>query len=172
MIQSPRQFWISILILLCFGSVSELTAQSIGIHHSCLSIAGSSSNIEFGTTSFLIQESIGQGSVIGSSTRHGIILRQGFIQPRSISAYAVEEDPLSVLVYPNPASDHITIHLMEDEELDLNIALFDMSGRVVLNVHKIVRSELSIQLNQFARGSYTLRVIESKRLFTTNIQKL
>ena len=87
-------------------------------------------------------------------------------------AIAIEAEPLAILVYPNPTAGLLKIHLKKEGDLDLEIALFDISGRVILNRHENVLSELSIDLVDLSTGTYLLRVTQAERLFTTNIQKL
>jgi len=58
----------------------------------------------------------------------------------------------SLLVFPNPATDVITINIDEDITAD-NISVTDVQGNVVLN--KVVKSNsISIDVSGLANGTY------------------
>ena len=172
MIQSPRYIGTYLLFAFLIGSALSMDAQELSIKNSCLSMAGNSSSVHQGSNHFFIQESIGQNSVIGTNTVQGATLRQGFIQPQISTAKAVEIDPLKIQVFPNPTTDRLTIKALNAEGIDVDISIYDMSGRLIVNMQDNLLKEVSISLSSFSTGIYVLRVMEAERLFTTNIQKL
>jgi hypothetical protein len=81
---------------------------------------------------------------------------------------AVESNILtgSLNVYPNPASDKITVAVTNDAATDLTLELVNMSGQVVYRNQLKALYSYSDQINvtRFARGVYYLKVGNGKEL--------
>ena len=76
----------------------------------------------------------------------------------------------SIDVYPNPAKD--ALHIMMDAALvnKAIIEMYDATGKLVTS-EKIVNSQTVINLNSFATGIYTLRVVSDGNQITKRIIK-
>lgn len=61
----------------------------------------------------------------------------------------------NIVVYPNPTSNVVTIDNFENAD----IQVLSMTGQVVLNVND-VQNRTSLDLSQFAQGTYFIRIIE------------
>ncbi|NNK80542.1 MAG: T9SS type A sorting domain-containing protein [Flavobacteriales bacterium] len=172
MIQSLRALRVLLCIQLLWISAESLSAQQLSCRQSTLSVGGNSVTFDNQRSSLMIQESIGQGSVIGHGSVERFTIRQGFIQPIKSLASAIETEPLLISVYPNPFTETINIRALEERNLKVEIAVFDMSGREVLRQRRTIQSTTTISLKALAQGIYILRISDSERLFTSNIQKL
>ncbi len=60
----------------------------------------------------------------------------------------------NIQIYPNPATDKITISGIED--MDCTIEVLDIKGQMMLNKNEIINHE--IQLSGFAKGVYFVRI--------------
>ena len=80
-----------------------------------------------------------------------------------------EGDPL-FKVYPNPASERITVSLNIIDCPVTKIELLDLSGRVLRMVSQVDESEVTIDLNGLMNGNYILR-ITSGEVYSTIITK-
>ena len=77
-----------------------------------------------------------------------------------------------ISVYPNPAKSSLTCRLSISQPLDVNLSLYDISGRLVLAKHYTVptgEQDISVRLGKLAKGVYTVQVeaggaVESKRI--------
>jgi len=76
-----NSFLIFILFILINFSVKAQNTSSPFLMRATLSASGSSETVTFDNLNFIIQQSIDQSSVIGTSKNNGYTLRQGFIQP-------------------------------------------------------------------------------------------
>lgn len=80
-----------------------------------------------------------------------------------------EMDPL-FKVYPNPASERLTVSLNTIDCPVSKIELLDLSGRVLRMVSQVDESEVTIDLNGLREGNYVLR-ITSEEVYSTIITK-
>jgi len=62
-----------------------------------------------------------------------------------------------ISVYPNPSNDHLTIQI-SDEETQYSIALFDATGKLVMESQTINSGNLELNTATLAPGVYSLKV--------------
>lgn len=87
----------------------------------------------------------------------------------SISEFSSNE----MVVYPNPASDVITISFGKVDASQVEITMFDLSGRLVSNeVMNLNGSSVEVSVNQLPAGVYTLKVKAGTDVFFTKITRL
>ncbi|MCI4669515.1 MAG: T9SS type A sorting domain-containing protein [Bacteroidia bacterium] len=91
-----------------------------------------------------------------------IVLTSGFEQPKSIptSIEGFEVDFGKVKVFPNPVSQTLFIE-REKSNGSLNLNLYDISGKHVLST-SIKSLSGEINMSNLAKGTYTLRLSDSK----------
>lgn len=78
----------------------------------------------------------------------------------------------SISVYPNPASDVLTLKMTKEDVSGLQYFLFDVNGKL-LSQKDLVSNETKIQINQLANGLYILKVQRGRgELKTFKIIKL
>ncbi|MBN2747510.1 MAG: T9SS type A sorting domain-containing protein [Bacteroidales bacterium] len=86
------------------------------------------------------------------------VLTQGFHQSKIIVT-AIDEllvSGLEIKVYPNPTAEFVNIHLSNIEEEPV-YSLFDFSGKL-LESKAISNTETRVNLNEYASGTYVLRL--------------
>lgn len=95
------------------------------------------------------------GEVIINTGSNGTIdLTQGFHQTNwKFSSLEDAKPSWIVTVFPNPASDILTIQTADFE--NISYTLYDETGRVVLKDQLLVETT-SVQVNQLAAGTYSL----------------
>jgi hypothetical protein len=79
----------------------------------------------------------------------------------SVSANAVGEQSDKGLLYPNPASEFVMLHLNSIEEGSFNIQIFNTAGQLIKqSVMKITKgyNHLKIAVNDIRQGMYLLRI--------------
>ena len=97
-------------------------------------------------------------------TTAGNILTQGFQQSR-LTVTGIGDIPLldfEILVFPNPASDHLIISTDKEQHENLYYQLYDLSGKIVLQ-DRIRETETTIPVNHLKSAVYLLRIIEGNR---------
>lgn len=142
------------------------------LKRSTLSNAGLSIKLPESKGSYTIQQSIGQGSVIGTTQTKGIELRQGFIQsPLTVSETIVAVSDLDALVHPNPFVSELNIKFNEEIDELVFISIYDMMGRLVFTEEQDPRQELTIDLKKLSSAVYVLRIASGDKQFKVNIIK-
>lgn len=81
----------------------------------------------------------------------------------------LKKDLVSFEIYPNPATDKLTLKLFE--EIDFTVEISDMTGRLYKEIHSGT-SNLQIQLDDLPAGMYLVCVQHLKAKFTKRLVKL
>ena len=90
--------------------------------------------------------------------------------PNSNSANMNTNNESSVSIYPNPATDYITIELMNVVDNDkTNITLTDLTGKVVYTNEVSQISRLTLNTNSFSKGMYILNVKTGSKNFINKL---
>lgn len=114
----------------------------------------------------------GQTPLLGNVSLDGVEIRQGFIQPLTVSQTQSVVLKLTVNVYPNPFVDRIQIDFDSNLVNDAYTSLYDMRGRLVSKKHfKNPSNRIELDLSQFANGKYVLVVNAGTQTFTKHIIK-
>ncbi|RXR33523.1 T9SS type A sorting domain-containing protein [Flavobacterium piscinae] len=75
----------------------------------------------------------------------------------------IENETVQALIYPNPTNGKVTVSWIEN--LETNIDLFDLHGRIILS-KKINASNTVVDLNHFSDGIYLIS-IQNEKVKTT-----
>ena len=73
----------------------------------------------------------------------------------------------SVHIYPNPATNYITIDLSDIEETNTILKMYDFSGKLVLE--KTSSAINTLDVSGFAKGLYSVEVFTSTRFFRSKL---
>ena len=77
----------------------------------------------------------------------------------SVSAPDLQQEPTGILVYPNPAGEHVHVYF-EDPPLEpLQLALYDLSGKMVL-LERIapLQQRFTLPLGDLEKGLYIMQI--------------
>ena len=148
----------------------SLGQTSPNLLRSTISNSGSSTKTE---NNYVLQQSIGQRSVVGLKQTSEHIVRQGFIQPAQLKRMlaASNTSNLLVSVYPNPTTDKITIAFRELVTGKVNLSIYDQMGKLVMEESKEGQAELSYSLANLVVGNYFLKVNTATKEYVTQISK-
>jgi hypothetical protein len=137
-----------------------------------LAIQGSSQPVYVNNKSYYLIESIGQASVINTFSANNYVLRQGFLQPVSASVFASDaKASLKAIVFPNPFLNQIQIKFDEPIIDELNLALYDVLGRVIIReVYNPIQA-ITLDLLYLSNGSYFLKVQMRSKVLSAKIIK-
>lgn len=109
-----------------------------------------------------VSYSVGQVVYSSTSGTNGSV-GQGVQQVYIISVTTGVENKgidLSYSVYPNPATDYLTLKLVDCKSVNYSYQLFDLRGRM-LEAKSITGEETSISMQALAGGNYLLRIVET-----------
>lgn len=142
------------------------------IINSTIGISGSSNTVANSKGNYIVSQSIGQASVIGTSSKNGFTLRQGYQQPpQSFKKGYLNNSTLNTKVFPNPFKELITIAFSEAIHTDVKVSLFDISGRrLYLEIFKPAQV-LQMSLFPDSNGIYFLNISANQKKFSTKLIK-
>jgi hypothetical protein len=74
--------------------------------------------------------------------------------------YAKLEALENATIYPNPTSDAMMFNVVFDKEVELNVAIMDVTGRIIetRNTGKVYATQMRFDVSNFAEGVYFVRI--------------
>ena len=76
-------------------------------------------------------------------------------------------------IYPNPASDNISVKINTSQKENLSVEIYDLAGKQILNkqfgVTSVGMNEVNVSLSDLKKGTYLIRVLAGNQ---TGTQKL
>lgn len=64
----------------------------------------------------------------------------------------------NIKIYPNPASENITIDLGESNSKAINIDMIDSIGKIIFSENYTNQNKVSVNLSQFSKGVYFVKI--------------
>ncbi len=107
--------------------------------------------------------------------RHSLINQNVFHQLKNIiDNYAKYEnegldESYPLLVYPNPATDRVTLEFYNPDNQDLTLSILDLQGREVRNIKNILGERYYLDRNGLPAGMYFIRMYDDRRVFATKL---
>lgn len=161
------------LFFLVFGAV-EAQNSDYKILRATTGTGGSSQVVNTNKGRYIIHQSIGQSSVIGTSQNKGFYLRQGFQQPIQ-TIKVVKESKLASFVasvYPNPFEKTVSVAFQEKTSTDVYISVYDVTGKRLFQNVFSPTSLVNLELSAIPSGTYFLNISSNKNQFTTKLIKI
>lgn len=115
-----------------------------------------------GTSNF----SVGQ---ISYKSPNGNIVSDGVQQPYEIVTLGksnFENISLKINVFPNPTVDELRLKIGENKEI-LSYQIFDINGKSLSNLEKIIDKETIISMKYFYSGIYFLKITSKNQMLKT-----
>jgi hypothetical protein len=147
----------TILLLLIVSCGSRLLAQQV------VATAGGTLGNVNGSISFTIGEGVAQTLTKGDKT-----ITQGFHQTTiSVSMISELKDlDFSMYIFPNPASDMLTLKLTNGNAAGLQYLLFDING-MLISQKNMAGPETNISVGQLPEGFYFIKIQEGTKVLKT-----
>lgn len=79
------------------------------------------------------------------------------------------QDPLDCIIYPNPSKGNSTISYVSTKNDKLNIAIYDITGKLMLNNEWNVKTGgniMSINMKNYAKGNYFIKISSGEKCCT------
>ena len=159
------------LFLIQFSQAQNNSSEQLV--RSSTGVSGSSEIITNNNKTYVVQQSIGQASAIGTFYDSDYILRQGFIQPNVLAKIRDVAIPLSLdaIIYPNPFVESVTISFSEQITDKVEVAVFDVLGRLVFSKSYTANQKVNVQFNNLSVADYILKVTANNKQFIKKIIK-
>ena len=150
------------------GETNSITGQNFNnpINFYLPPISGSSSDPTcIGYYTFDIPGTYNYDCSIGSHAENGMIGTINVIDNNTQSVNEIKA--LSLLIYPNPASNNLTIDLGDLKGVNTTIKLYDSSSKLVFE--KESTSNLMIDVSGFAKGMYSLELATDEQVLRSQV---
>lgn len=113
---------------------------------------------------FEISYTIGELAAVTTISSANLALTQGFHQPDKFTIILIDplESLLGAELYPNPSSDLAQVKISSDRYYDLNMSLFDVTGKEILNKslkHSPGDQIINLPIKELSAGTYLVRII-------------
>lgn len=159
-----------VLLFTAIAGFSFLSnSQEHKLLRSTISSSGAAARLQAGGVSLLVQQSIGQASVIGTSYTDTFILREGFLQPmtgHSDLSPGFETEEIALSVFPNPFSEELVIEFQEElTDPFITVKMYDACGKLSFEGEFESNQKITLYLQSFALtdGVYFLFVFNGKK---------
>lgn len=163
-----KQMYLNCCLLLLFATTYSQVKKK-----ETLSSQGSSQFVYGTTTTYFIQESIGQASVINTfSSSTNFKTRQGFLQPLSASVLYSQIDPtIDATIWPNPFEDIINVSFNEPVIGPIQVSIYDVIGKKVFEKSFAAAPQILVQPQGLATGNYIFRLQSQTRNIIAKLLK-
>ena len=139
-----------------FILTNSLSAQKL--HHQMMSAQGKSTYLKSG---HYVSQTIGQQSIIGSSTSKKFTINQGFQQSAWAQLITKNNAPLDITIstYPNPFVDDISFKFSKHIEGTIQFFVFDTAGRLIVAKNALMRNNtINENLHFLPSGTYLVQI--------------
>jgi hypothetical protein len=164
----------AITLFLVFTQITQAqNTYSDYLVRSTTGVAGSSENISVNNKNYVVQQSIGQASVIGTFYDSDYTLRQGFIQPNVLVKIIDKSIPLNLaaVIYPNPFTESVTLSFSEKINDTVDVSVFDLLGRLVFSKSYMADQSINVEFNNLSVANYIIKVTANNKQFIKKILK-
>src|SRR5690606_18256525 len=161
-----------LLVCFCCAFQQHVLSQS-NLVRSTTGASGASEEVTSGSNTYVIQQSIGQPSVIGATANGDYIFRQGFIQPDVLSKIIEKNIPLNLqlTVYPNPFEEQISLVFNENIKGDIHITVYNILGAQMYSQTYQSNQQVDVILGWLSSGEYIVKTIANQKQFISKIIK-
>ncbi len=99
---------------------------------------------------------------IAGGTRPFVFANKGIFSLTTAGIAGANKNIININVYPNPATDYVSVDLQIENLSQVDVAIYDISGRLVSNQNmgKISGSQkINVNLDNLSSGNYMIRVM-------------
>jgi hypothetical protein len=150
----------------------QVLSQSPPLVRSTTSASGSSDTVVNGDNTYVIQQSVGQPSAIGTYNNKYTV-RQGFIQPDVMAIVKDVNVPvnLQISLYPNPFDEQISLVFNEEIKGEIKITVYNMLGAQMFAKGYEANQQIDVLLGWLSSGEYILKANANQKQFISKILK-
>ena len=147
------------IFLMCSQVFCQIESSDI-LQRGTISNGGETVELESNNERFVIQQSIGQSSVIGLASLVSVNVLQGFIQPDLLDKILTPDMPavLDVDIFPNPFDTHLYLQFDFVPKTHVVVSAYDVMGRVVWSNSYASSDQITIEPTSLNYGYYFFKV--------------
>ena len=167
-------FLLTICFVFSMKAQQRVDSNSYRIMRSNIGAGGSSKTMSTSKGQYVISQSIGQSSIIGTYSNNGYYLRQGYQQPPSNIKVVKKSstNDLFATVHPNPFGQSVSISFTESITKTISVSVYDISGKLIYSKEFPPSKNIDLDLKHISNGSYLLKAISNGKLFNAKLIKI
>lgn len=161
-----------LLIIFCF--INCIVLQTSGYSQTVQRHTVSAQGGVYKANGLVFSQSIGQLSVIGTSTTPRFTFQQGFQQSLvAMVSNTISVPDFTVTIFPNPVVDSFTITVANAPEEPLTIKITNLLGQVLYQGQlPSFQSQKTIPFGSFSNGTYLVQLFSGNQIVTKKIIKI
>lgn len=161
-----------LLIIFCF--INCIVLQTSGYSQTVQRQTVSAQGGVYKANGLVFSQSIGQLSVIGTSTTPRFTFQQGFQQSLvAMVSNTISVPDFTVTIFPNPVVDSFTITVANAPEEPLTIKITNLLGQVLYQGQlPSFQSQKTIPFGSFSNGTYLVQLFSGNQIVTKKIIKI
>ena len=151
-------------------NLSAQESKSLIVRSTTTSVTNSNSY----DSNHIVQQCIGQNSLIGDYSTGNYLISQGFVQSIILERIINNSYKLNLhaKVFPNPFIDELTIQFLEDINSNLEISVFSEQGDLIKTFSESPNKYITLNLNYLSSGKYYINILSEDKQFIARIIKL
>jgi Fe-S-cluster-containing dehydrogenase component len=136
--------------------------------------SGSDISLAIAAGSARLKDNSGEFLATGETGTDPNVFYLGGGVPVGIKPRKEENPEFSISVYPNPASENTMIEFHLEEQSDVSISLYDVSGKLVKSILKDVpklpgSNRVELKITDIRPGTYIIRLASEEYVSTVNL---
>ena len=143
------------------AQMSSLESKNVNFSHTmAYNITAGENNFYAVGENFEVKEGDGKASIYGS-----LVVQLWKEESTGITPYTsvLSRD---IVIWPNPVSEVMAVSLLNFSSGNLNIEIYDITGRRLKNLEPSMERVFRIDVSDFRKGSYFLKVTGNKAVMT------
>lgn len=170
---------IYVFLLVTIGFVMAVQTQNEAqekpyrIVQSNIGMGGTSKTVSTASGKYRVSQSIGQSSVIGTYSKSGYYLRQGYQQPHAkIKVQESNKNQAKAKIYPNPFNQQIFISFDEKTTDNIYVSIYDVAGKLIYFKDFSPSKTIKLNIENLSNGAYLLKATSNGKLFNAKLIKI
>ena len=160
----------SLFFLTCFLILLSSPIQAQSLRNESWVAMGSSAQAIQGH-GMVVQQSIGQSSVVGVFASATAQISQGFLRGIRVVSKEIKL-PFEVIAFPNSFTDHISFRFTTEHHEQTQVRIYDGLGKLVYEVtHQPKNNEVQLNLPYLAPGVYVAHLRSGNKFVQSRLIK-
>ncbi|WP_158730218.1 MULTISPECIES: T9SS type A sorting domain-containing protein [unclassified Flavobacterium] len=153
-----NNYYLFILFLTSISVVKSYSQESVTVSGGTATGTGGTASYSIGQTTFTSQISSGGNVTAGVQQAYEIV---------TLGNNDFAEINLVMSAYPNPTIDVLNLVVSDEKWSGMSYQLFDLNGKTLSKLQKMITSETSISMQELQRGIYFLTITNGLKTIKT-----
>lgn len=153
-----NNYYLFILFLTSISVVKSYSQESVTVSGGTATGTGGTASYSIGQTTFTSQ--ISSGGIVSSGVQQAYEIV-------TLGNNDFAEINLVMSAYPNPSIDVLNLVVSDEKWSGMSYQLFDLNGKTLSKLQKMITSETSVSMQELQRGIYFLTITNGLKTIKT-----